>query len=75
MKASSSAAGGVMRMCEPSIKPQTLGIPEAGFTVSEKVQTQTELSSVSGNPFPSGHELWVFQLELRNRLGGTEDWK
>ena len=34
-----------------------------------------ELSSVSGNPFPSGHELLVFQLKFRNRLGGTEDWK
>ncbi len=48
---------------------------EAGFTVSEKVQTQMELSSVSGNPFPSGHELLVFQLKFRNRLSGTEDWK
>jgi len=47
--------------------------PEAGFSVGEKVQTQTELSSVSGNTFPSGNELLVFQSELRNRLGGTED--
>jgi hypothetical protein len=49
--------------------------PEAGFSVGEKVQTQSELSSVSGNPFPSGNELLVFQSKLRNRLGGTEDWK
>jgi hypothetical protein len=49
--------------------------PEAGFSVSEKVHSQMELSSVSGNPFPSGHELLVFQLKFRNRWGGTEDWK
>ncbi len=48
---------------------------EAGFSVSEKVHTQMELSSVSGNPFPSSHELLVFQLKFRNRLSGTEDWK
>jgi len=50
-------------------------LSEAGFSVSEKVHSQMELSSVSGNPFPSGHELLVFQLKFRNRLSGTEDWK
>ncbi len=48
---------------------------EVGFSVSEKVHTQMELSSVSGSPFSSGHELLVFQLKFRNRLSGTEDWK
>ncbi len=48
---------------------------EVGFSVSEKVHTQMELSSVSGSPFPSGHELWVFQLKFRKRLSRTEDLK
>jgi len=42
-----------------------------GESVSEKVHTQMELSSVSGNPFPSDHELLVFQLKFMT----TWAWK